>query len=420
MGANSKTIRDCILENLGMEVLSSLANGGNENAQYYLAIILAMEYGENQKSNKLLKLAAENKMPLAQYCIGLRELLSNASLSNSSLTLLSEAIDNGYDYHSMINDMIVSMNSMINVVRTALQSEKRSRQYVLVKITRKCHADDFEKMGEVFMSPMEKYRKNGAPGIGDMYEGVGNTGINQMWSDLFQGEAVSDFVECGVFDEYMAHESLFCLYALEKNKKGEIIKPDIRMKQFGDTAVVILDAHQFIDRLITAINKQYGDIWIGYDRVKYEVDFAITSNYTEFSKTVPYSWQNEFRIVVDIANGKFSKEVWDGMTEGEKKILVEKEDRTPYEDLKLHTSGMTDFAKLMALNAGYTSSLYEDSGSEKIYLGDLTSICKSFPIDDFLNLTPEFLTAIENAEWGSLNDVPEHIRPFAWRPIIKT
>lgn len=214
LGANSKTIRDCILENLGMEVLSSLANGGNENAQYYLAIILAMEYGENQKSNELLKLAAENKMPLAQYCIGLREFLSNASLSNSSLALLSEAIDNGYDYHSMINDMIVSMNSMINVVKTALQSEKRSRQYVLVKITRKCHADDFEKMGEVFMSPMEKYRKNGAPGIGDMYEGVGSTGINQMWRDLFQGEAVSDFVECGVFDEYMAHESLFCLYAL--------------------------------------------------------------------------------------------------------------------------------------------------------------------------------------------------------------
>lgn len=190
------------------------------------------------------------------------------------------------------------------------------------------------------------------------------------------------------------------------------------MKQFGDTAVVILDAHQFINRLITAINKQYGDIWVGYDRVKYEVDFAKTSNYTEFSKTVPYSWQNEFRIVVDIANGRFSREVWDGMTEGEKKILVDKEDRTPYEDLKLHTSGMTDFAKLMALNAGCTSSLYEDSGSEKIYLGDLTSICKSFPIDDFLNLTPEFLTAIENAEWGSLNDIPEHIRPFAWRPII--
>ncbi len=420
LGADSKTVRDCIIENLGKEVLSSLANDGNENAQYYLAIILALENGENEKSNELLNMAAKNKMPLALYCIGLRRVLSNTILSDlSSMAMLSEAVDNGYDYHSMINDLIASMISMTNIVKTALQSEKRSREYVLVKITRKCYAENFKKCGEVFMSPMEEYRKNGAPGIGDMYEGVSCTNINQMWIDILQYEAVNDFIECGVFDEYMAHEKIYCLYALERNKNGEIIKPDVRMRQFGDVAVVILDASQFINKLIGAINKQHGEIWVGYDRVKYEVDFTQRSNYTEFSKTEPYSWQNEFRIVVDTADGRFPKEAWDGMNEYERKKLEEKGDKTPYERLKLHTSGMTDFAKLMALNSDRISSLYEDSGPEKIYLGNLDGICESFPIDDFLNLTPTFLETIEKAKWDNLSDVPEHKRPFAWRPIVK-
>ncbi len=420
LGANSETIGDCIFQNLDIDVLSSLAKDGNGNAQYYLAIKLALENGENEKSNELLNMATKNKMPLALYCIGLRRVLSNTSLSDlSSMTMLSEAVDNGYDYYSMINNIIASMVSITNVVKTALQKEKRSREYVLVKITRKCYAENLKNSGEIFMSPMEEYRKNGAPGIGDMYEGVSCTGINQMWIDMLQHEAVNDLMECGVFDEYMAHERIYCLYALEKNKRGEIIKPDVRMKQFGDTAVVILDARQFITRLIAAINKHHGDIWVGYDRVKYEVDFTQRNNYTEFSKTEPYSWQNEFRIVVDTPDGRFSKEVWDGMNESERKNLEEKEDKTPYEELKLHTSGMTDFAKLMALNSGCTSSLYEDSGSEKVYLGSLDGICESFPIDDFLNLTPTFLEAIEKAKWDNLSDVPEHKRPFAWRPFIK-
>lgn len=197
----------------------------------------------------------------------------------------------------------------------------------------------------------------------------------------------------------------------KSDRRIKYVEHDLKETQY------IID--QKITRLIAAINKHHGDIWVGYDRVKYEVDFTRRNNYTEFSKTEPYSWQNEFRIVVDTPDGKLSKEVWDGMNESERKNLEEKEDKTPYEELKLHTSGMTDFAKLMALNSGCTSSLYEDSGSEKVYLGSLDGICESFPIDDFLNLTPTFLEAIEKAKWDNLSDVPEHKRPFAWRPIIK-
>ncbi|WP_461256996.1 hypothetical protein [Treponema sp. R80B11-R83G3] len=55
--------------------------------------------------------------------------------------------------------------------------------------------------------------------------------------------------------------------------------------------------------------------WVGAKRVRYEVDLRISHEYDEFSKSKLYSWQNEFRIAVDLSYGKADKETWEDMTD---------------------------------------------------------------------------------------------------------
>lgn len=52
---------------------------------------------------------------------------------------------------------------------------------------------------------------------------------------------------------------------------------------------------------------------------KYSAILDVSSSsygfYNEFSKSVEYSWQNEFRISVDLSNGKMSEDQWEQTTE---------------------------------------------------------------------------------------------------------
>lgn len=43
------------------------------------------------------------------------------------------------------------------------------------------------------------------------------------------------------------------------------------------------------------------DFWTSFQRVKYDVNFYVEQPYDEFRNSFSYSYQNEFRIALDLA-----------------------------------------------------------------------------------------------------------------------
>lgn len=82
-----------------------------------------------------------------------------------------------------------------------------------------------------------------------------------------------------------------------KSMKWE--RADKKVTQFGDTAVVIANLDQFVDRIVSALNKKYGcdHCLLLADKISY-YHLGITNNLVPmYSKEASYSWQNEFRII---------------------------------------------------------------------------------------------------------------------------
>lgn len=92
---------------------------------------------------------------------------------------------------------------------------------------------------------------------------------------------------------------------------------------------------------------------------------------------------------------------------------------TSYERLMHHTQGMTDFAKLMFLNAGGNPELFEDPGAETIVLGDMSDICSIFSLDDLINLSPEITDRAKEMLLTDPSNTPPRNKPFVYRPFIK-
>lgn len=92
-----------------------------------------------------------------------------------------------------------------------------------------------------------------------------------------------------------------------------------KVAQFGDTAVVIAIFDQFVDRIISALIKKYGDdhCLLLAGKVSYYY-LGTTKNLTSmYSKESSHSWQNEFRIIfcetIPNRENKFARPDKDGV-----------------------------------------------------------------------------------------------------------
>ena len=85
--------------------------------------------------------------------------------------------------------------------------------------------------------------------------------------------------------------------------KAEYEKPDERLREFGDTAVIILHPNEFLRRVLDALQLQYRDnINFRIDEVHYYPD-DYYGNLDEFCKRASFSWQNELRIRIALLDG---------------------------------------------------------------------------------------------------------------------
>ena len=395
---------------ISKEELYNLVLEGYAPAEYYYAFTLE---DNDEERIAYLSSASSKKLAMATCILAMRSLLANPSVTNfEAKNLFLQALDNGMDYCAMINGVTFVEKSLdskkdinfCDIVREFIK-EKYERPFILVKVTGQKWAEKFVNNGEVFFRSLNEFRKIDKSGAGDIYEGISNTKNASSFWDEIDSNPIYKYKEVGMYDEYMAHEKECCFYALEYSKNGKLLKPDIRMRQFGDTVVVINDANEFFRRLKKELYNKFGkSIWIGHKRVNYNVVFSKAKIYNEFSKTESYAWQNEYRFIVDIANGRIERTEWDRK--------LKKDSKNIYDNL----DGMTDFAKLIYCGK---LDLYDDKGNEVISIGNIKDICDIYSIDDFIELNENITKNITMNPINDSYDESNHHRVNIFRPFIK-
>ncbi len=227
---------------------------------------------------------------------------------------------------------------------------RNEKPYYLVKFIDKKWADKLMN-GEVFMRAIACF--------GDISRRSSDS-QNVFRGDVLEGINYSFGNQCGLIDVLTYREKIYCLYALEFNEEtGNLIKPDNKILEFGDTAVVIHNTGEFLSRICYAMLDRFGnDFWTSFQRVEYDVSFSAEQPYDEFCKASSYEYQNEFRIALDLAMGKFNPEI---------------------------LKDVTDFARLT-----FSGKIEEDtnpdslSDSLTLNIGDIRDISISVPSSDLL------------------------------------
>lgn len=410
-GAN---IRECVFQYIDKEDLCSLAQKGYPSAEYYYALSLGND--EAIKRDALISSASNKNLALAVLALAFKSYLANLTPNNyEAKKLFLRAIDCGHDYAQMLNQIALTEQQIgiegkfdiCDTVRDFI-GEKYKRPFILVRITSKKRAEELVDKGTICFTSIGEYRKVEKPGVGDFYEGTANTkNVLPFWKELDK-EAISEIMGIGMHDEYMAHEKIFCLYALEYSEDMNFIFPNIRMRQFGDTAVVIWDGAEFCRRIEKELKRIYGDsIWLGHKRVDYDVIFSKSQIYTEFSKTEPFAWQNEFRFVLDLANGRIERKEWDKKPiESSRKLLDQLE-------------GMSDFAKLRYMSSGGKQELFDDPGNVLISIGNTSDICTMYSVEDFINLNKAITEKAVPYRIDDSSDYSDHVKAYVYRSFIK-
>lgn len=117
--------------------------------------------------------------------------------------------------------------------------------------------------------------------------------------------------------KYMKCYSTMALQYHLKSMKWE--RADKKVTQFGDTVVVIANLDQFVDRIVSALNKKYGcdHCLLLADKISF-YHLGITNNLVPmYSKEASYSWQNEYRIIfcetIPNRENKFARPDKDGV-----------------------------------------------------------------------------------------------------------
>lgn len=284
-----------------------------------------------------------------------------------------------------------------------VRSSDNENKYYLVKVTKREYADKLLD-GDVYMSPLSSFgdlltRPEHSKNIfrGDTAEGLSQSFSRGNESAFFGdslGEKAPMIAGAGQIAECFLQERLYSLYCLEySDRNSSFISPARDLVEFGDTAVIIFDPWQFLYRVCTRVLLERGDsVWIGAKRVRYEQNLAELAQYDEFSKSPAYSWQNEFRIAVDLSEGKADREAWDNMT---------------------------DFCRIMFLNQVGKVDLNAKRKPLTIKIGDIRDIATHVPTTDLVELRLPLAKLLAPPVAPKPIEPPRRPVVTTYRPVIK-
>lgn len=191
--------------------------------------------------------------------------------------------------------------------------------FTVVKVTDAKYAEMLLD-GDVYARPLNAFggwdwlkNRQNDPSVNNSFRGDFNEGAirNEKW-EYGDITLIDDFET-----KYMKCYSTMALQYHLKSKKWE--RANEKVAQFGDTAVVIANLDQFVDRIISALIKKYGHdhCLLLADKVSYY--YLGTTKYLTpmYSKEASYSWQNEFRIIfcetIPNRENKFARPDKDGV-----------------------------------------------------------------------------------------------------------
>ena len=198
--------------------------------------------------------------------------------------------------------------------------------YYLVKVTDKKWADSLQD-GNVFMRAISCFGdlKNRVEDANNSFRGDSLECLSHSFGNghnpcayISTPSGIEEIVpnQIGVIDVLKLREKIFCMYSFEYSENDGLILPDKRIEEFGDTAVIITDGNEFLRRIASKIIERYDyKYWISFMRVSYDVDLSQNRFYNEFSKTKSYEWQKEFRIALNLSQGKFDKNTLADLTD---------------------------------------------------------------------------------------------------------
>lgn len=116
----------------------------------------------------------------------------------------------------------------------------------------------------------------------------------------------------GEIDSRFLTENVNCFSALfYDSEEGELCRLDDKMFQFTDKnngkAIVIFDVKSFLKRIISTLTRTVGSpFWISYGLVDYDYEINENAELDEFTKEKAYSYQQEFRIVINLQGEKIA------------------------------------------------------------------------------------------------------------------
>ena len=264
--------------------LGELADSGNPQAKCFLGCmyidgIIKADSNNLSIGSDLIIEAAQEKEPFACFLIG--DTAYNREDYIRSEMYLERALRVGW------------RNAAFKLAKVREKLIANST-YFLVKVLDKEYAQKFRN-GEMFMRSIREFRKN-------------EEKTNKERTDSWEGVLLplTEKRKMGGIGRVSELRKIFCMYSLDVDvERGCHSQVSERVKAFGDTAIVITDVNEFIRRFVSACEERYGEgHFVRYDRVRYEADIYDWDRYHEFLKRVRYSNQREFRLVLDVSNGK--------------------------------------------------------------------------------------------------------------------
>ncbi|MDR0970160.1 MAG: sel1 repeat family protein [Lentimicrobiaceae bacterium] len=255
----------------------------------------------------------------------------------------------------------------IAVKRTYDREQQNQNPFFLVKIT-----DYAESMlaGTIYMRPISDFwsLENSDEAMQNSYRGDNMESVTETFDDenipegshffrdVFHRNADVRFGNAAQRDMLLSQNMIYSMSILEFDRASNgFILPDKRIASFGKTAVIIYDCNEFLKRVTAAKVLKCGyNSWMSFKRVKYNLDFNKNQSYNEFCKESSYAWQKEFRISIDVSQGKLNKKNWEQTT-----------------DFVRATSGI-----------GYNPNIPEQLS---LHI-DMSDISVSMPVSDFLEL----------------------------------
>ena len=145
----------------------------------------------------------------------------------------------------------------------------------------------------------------------------------------------------GEIDSRFLTENVNCFSALfYDTKKGELCNNlDDKMFQFADKengkAIVIFDVKSFLKRINCTLSRAIGSyFWMSYGLVDYDYEIDDNAELDEFTKEKAYSYQQEFRIAINLQGEKIA------IRKGKKDVVYDSEMGT----LKIDIGSIRDIA----------------------------------------------------------------------------